>query len=176
MTTYYTKPVKKTQPEIAIVKKLLKDLNIRYRFHWKIKCNHAMGIAAPDQNLIRIYGYTPYKIIESKSGYYRFVGRKITLQEFLSTVFHEIHHILAARKKLHNGTHMGLQTDTLTTTKFYIWKRNLLRAERYCDTQGAKLMKRYFPNIPFEGGYDGANGAEMVRHLIKEVATVYNIK
>ena len=53
------------------VRQLLKDLKIKYRFNWKSKTSYAL----PRDSFIHVG------------------GKESTLENFLSTVFHEIAHI-----------------------------------------------------------------------------------
>ncbi len=69
-----------------------------------------------------------------------------TLQDFLSDIFHELGHIYCYQNDLYKIYH----NDSLPKKELAIYMRKYgLRAERFVDSVGKKLMSDYFPDIPY---------------------------
>lgn len=154
---------------MTFLRKLLRELDLRYRFHWNSKCNHATGKAYPNRNRIDVWVYKAHNLVEAESGYDRFTRKRLTLQEFLSVVFHEVAHILCAREGRFE-TYLRSESERMSQARFNVWARQILPAERYADRLGAKLMARYFPEIPFLPAYDGERGENFVKARVRKVA------
>lgn len=164
----YKAGVRKRDPEVALVRKVLRERDIRYRFHWTRKCNHATGKAFPRENQIRVWVYKANNLVETESGYDRYTRKRLSLQEFLSVVFHEVAHILCVRE----GSFLDyLNADGLETQEqFDRWSEQALPAELEADRRGAAMMKVWFPEIPFLPAYKGYAGERYVRHRVSTVA------
>lgn len=161
---------------VPLLKDILRELNIRYRFYWKKKSTVFLGRAMPNKNLIEIFLYSVGNLVETPTGHFRFTRKRITIQEFLSVFFHEVQHILAARRKLHKGFHEGFNPATRDKKKIKRWTSQLLTAERYCDKMGAKMMRKYFPEVPFVSSYMGEEGKQLIRELVNQIHLAYKIK
>ncbi|MEM4379310.1 MAG: hypothetical protein QXL01_01305 [Thermoplasmatales archaeon] len=70
--------------------------------------------------------------------------------EFVSSVLHEICHIIAKRQNkfriYHNDWYRNLDQKRA-------FVRTALRVERYVDKQAGQLMKLFFPGMKYEYGY-----------------------
>lgn len=145
----------KNSKEAYKVKSILKELDIKYSFKWTKKSSSAFGYADCINNKIHVY------------------SSDCTKQEWLSTVFHEIQHILCARKGIYLAYNNGLDPKNLTRKKFNKWARQFLPAERLCDKMGKKMMKKYFPQFKFESFYLDKNGKEYVKIVINSYRDYY---
>jgi len=87
-----------------------------------------------------------------------------TVQALWSCVFHELAHIYCWRNNLFEIYHK----ETLPPKKFakYI-RRNGVRIEKHVDKIGERLMKDYFPDIPFMGCYESAGDVRWYRTWVK---------
>ena len=83
---------------------------------------------------------------------------------FWSLVFHELAHIWC----WDNEKYITYHADSLSPKEMskYI-RRNGLKIEQYVDKIGERLMKDYFPDIPFMGCYESAGDVRWYRTWVK---------
>lgn len=182
MKRKYERSISKHDKDLEKVVSILKELDIRHRFHWSRLVCHSYGVAKPEKNLIEVFPYVVSDVafVTGKNGrqYYRFTRRRQTKQEFLSTVFHEIGHILCTRQGIYLEYNKGLKpkNNKIKQKDYDAWASQFLKAERLCDKMGAKMLKEHFPKVPYKSGYSGRGGYSMVQNNIKYVAKAYNLK
>lgn len=169
----YKKVITKNSKELKIIYRLLKDLDIRYRFFWK-RFNMAMGQAKVRENKIEIFIHIPNKVLRQYP--LKVSVRKQTKQEFFSTVFHEIGHIISARQGLYLNYNRGLFIEEADQKMFNKWAKEALLAERHCDKLGKAMMKAVFPKTPYIGWYYGKQGRTFIKTFIEHVAYSHGFK
>jgi len=132
---FYDKDIIKTSKYFQQVLKVLKEYKIQGYFGNK----DGLYEAYPQES--KIY-------VSLKEGKYR-----DSIREFLSSVCHEIGHVLCYRRgkyKSYNGCGRRVR---FTKKRVRLWIRTGYKAEKYADRVGKELMKRYFPKIPYNPGY-----------------------
>ena len=140
MKKFYEKKIDKQCKEQ--VRYFLKTFGVRVRFVKKGWCSAIVG-----ENLIEIDLRETY-----------------TVQKMWSCVLHELGHIYCYQNNLYEIYHK----ENISPKKFakYI-RRYGLRAERYVDKVGERLMKDYFPDIPFIGCYSSEDSVKWYRKWVK---------
>lgn len=175
----YELPIHKNSLEAKRCRKILKQLNIRFRVNWGKHNPQFWGMALGAQNRIIIYpravshAWVEGLLVELFPVSYRYHSRPLTVQEFTATVMHEIAHILAVRQKLYLHYNLGLKRNA-TRRYFHKWASQALRAERRADSDGRLLMAEYFPEIPYISHYDGEKGKRVVRNMIDTVREYFD--
>lgn len=122
-----------SKKDLKIAKKLLKQFNIKFRFQKNTEAASCF----------------PYEQIV-------FIGLKEESRiRFFSNLFHEIAHVENFRNKKYFAYHNHRSSNykTLSTKKLKYLIRIWLRAERYTDAVGARLMKEHMPEMRFYRGY-----------------------
>lgn len=134
-------------PKLRQARKILRDFKITHRIYWTGQTHCMAGMAMVKESHIVVW---PWKTM--------------TLESLLSTIMHEIGHILDYRE----GKYKEYLVGNLTTQKlFNKWARQALKAERSADKRGKKLLKEFFPGIKFLGSYGGSQGRTHIRQLTK---------
>ncbi len=133
---FYKRPIWKRYKIVMLAITLIKSYKIKYR----IKINNHRCYAHPADKKI-------------------FIGIEVedSIQDFLSTVMHEIAHIENFRNNKFFKYHNIGKNVKLTKQKMKDYKRFALRAEIYTDYVASKLMKKHFPEIPYRKGYTERN-------------------
>lgn len=153
---------------------LLKSLKIRYRFVRRDVKTTWLGMALADKEMI-VINLRPIKRAEyDEEGDIKYFNESLTMQEFLSTVFHEIQHIVSRRQGKFLHYQRGLDFKNTTQRSFNKWASEFLDCERHCDTEGERMMKRYYESIPYLSNYKGKVGKIMVYKSIVEYAEFFN--
>lgn len=130
-TKYWKKRV--TKQIFNEVKKIIESYDIKYR----IRFDTGECWARPADDYIQV----------------GLEGHDNTIQYFLSVVFHEMLHVLNYRDYKYRAYH-HCGNNTRTTKKLLkALIRTGWKAERYTDAEAKKLMKIYYPEIPFSPGY-----------------------
>lgn len=111
---------------------LFKHYKIKYRLNWKT----SSCFAYPEEEFVHIG------------------CRYLTVQHFLSAVYHEIQHVLNYRNKKYLLYHTMNSIQTYEDIETVM--RTAVKAEKYTDKYAKKLMKKDYPNIPYVG-YDKDN-------------------
>lgn len=87
-----------------------------------------------------------------------------TDEKLWSLVFHELSHIVCYRKGLYKKYHHGTGCDKEYAA--YIRKYGL-RAERFVDKMGKKLMRKHFPNMEYQESYGTETEVEWYYKWVK---------
>jgi hypothetical protein len=87
-------------------------------------------------------------------------GKPSTIRDFLSGFFHELGHVLNFRNKKYYNYHNFHSKTRYTKERVRNWIYTGLKAERYTDKVAKKLMRKYFPEVPYLPGYNGKEGAD----------------
>lgn len=149
---FYCQSIRKSSPYYKFAFDFLKANKIKYRVVWGSWWWG--GWALSDQSKIVL------KLGERDTG----SNDPISIQKFLSLVFHEASHVLAYR----DGKFMGYHSVSKrwTRTKYKTVIRLAVRAELYTDWRAKQLMKKHFPNIPFHHCYDDYGVARFKRNSV----------
>lgn len=172
MAKQYQKRLHKNSAYVKSARQLLKSLNIRYRFNLRKGKIGYFGLAMPDKNLIQTFGRKAQDGWITESGRIKWTWRQVTVQEWVSTVFHEIQHIRAYRKGKYPHYHRGFRVGD-SKQKFERWAAEYLKAEQWCDKQAARMLKKYHPEIPYLSSYFTPIVIESVKSEIAEYRTSY---
>jgi hypothetical protein len=125
-------------------KKILREYDIRYSINW----NDSGSYAVPWNNYIKIG-------LKTKN------SRRPDV--FLSTVCHEISHIVSYRTGKYKVYHSAKLPRRMTIKELKIWIATALKAERYTDKCGKRLMFKLFPDYVYESGYNTTKGVSWFR-------------
>lgn len=143
----YTKSIRRTSSEYKFICRFFKENGIRYRIRRDYKYSGG-GIAFPSESRIEI-----------KLG----PSRNYTVRKFLSISFHEAAHIFNLRE----GKFVRYHRDDVNTAEdIRYFLKYWLRAELYTEWRAEKLMKQYFPDIPFQLSYDKEGIAWYRRYIV----------
>ena len=126
---------------------ILKYLSMKYGFHYRLKHLTFYGEWCPVTNTILI---DPYDCNTDDS--------------FVSTLLHEIGHLMASREGKYSFYHNHGFYKTMPTWALKRYIRTSLKAERYVDRWAEKLCAKDFPSIAFQTGYRGEDEAEYHRN------------
>ena len=135
----------------------LKEHGIQYRFRWGGAWGGGFATGRRGKN-----GYI--QINMTVGGDEQGDRVPVTVRTFLSTLFHEVSHIISYRTGKYAVYHHGKLR--LTTPELKELIRTALRAEVYTDSQAEKTMKKHFPDIPFERGYNEWGKKQFRRYFI----------
>lgn len=166
----YERRIKKYDDEVAKVKAILKSLGVKHRISWTKKRMWYVGMFKHET--IYVYSRWFKELVDTPSGYQHYTTRRCTVQEFLSTVFHEVGHALQFRANQYQTYLLGFKPND-GFKKFKRWSLEALQAEKGADSIGKKLMKVYFPDIPFKGGYEGRMGRRMIVYMVESIRETY---
>ena len=119
------------------IKSLSKMFDVKYRI---MHLKDASGYADLSSDTIFIGKFFKKK-----------VNKKQELDFFVSTVLHEICHILAKRKGKYSVYHSP--TDFVSMYEYKVYKRTALKAELYVDKMAQKICKKLFPNVKYDKCY-----------------------
>jgi len=75
-----------------------------------------------------------------------------TRDSLVSTMMHEIAHLLAARQGKYSFFHLK-PVDEWTKADAIAYKKTALNAEVYVDTYAERITKMYFPDVKYERSY-----------------------
>ena len=125
--------------------KILKDLRQLCKFYQtKVIFQNRKGDCSGHANLKRdtiyVYLYDSDEVYERE-----------TFRSLISTVMHELGHILNKRNKKYYPYHSYGENYTVENSKYII--RHGYNAELYTDRVGKQLMNLHYPSIPYERGY-----------------------
>jgi hypothetical protein len=95
------------------------------------------------------------------------------LHQLLSTAFHELGHLLAEELGKYKVFHKVYRSKNISKKEAKTFVKIAVRAERYIDTLGEKLMKDYFPDIPYCKAYQPI---EYQKELTKRAKRICEIK
>ena len=167
---HYKRRIKKYDPEVAEVKEILEGLNIRYCISWTEKRMWYSGVFKNG----KIYVYVRWfsDVVDTPEGYSRYVTRRCTVQEFLSTVFHEVGHFIQDRDGKFKTYVKGFDPKS-SYSMLRKWAKEALAAERDADATAARLMHRYFPEVPFKGSYGGLQGERWIQGAVESIRQSY---
>lgn len=84
-------------------------------------------------------------------------------RDILSTFFHELAHVYCWRNKIYYAYHRDRLEDSAKII------RTAVKAERYCDKLGCKLMKKYYPRYKFVYSYN-----QGIKEWTKETLSRYH--
>lgn len=134
MTKFYEESIWMKHEALTAVRAIYRSYGLRFRIRWD---RHSSFSKSCD-GYIQLGLGMPYEID--------------TVQSFLSKAFHELAHVYC----FEHGKYMNYHANR----PFSDVQRNILaiktaiRAEKYADKVAQKLMKSYFPEIPYKKGYD----------------------
>lgn len=108
--------------------------------------------------VLKLYNVNLYFTQMNAGGYADIDKRRIfinykelsNLKYFLGTLFHELAHIICSDECLYNNYHNKEPKTLIEIKKF---RRIALKAERFVDKKADKLMKQYYPIIPYDYRY-----------------------
>lgn len=92
-----------------------------------------------------------------------------TRDSMVSTVMHEICHILAARQGKYYSYHC-IPPEEMTAKDVINFKRIAVNAEIYVDTWAERLTKMYFPSVVYEQCYRTPESREEKRIITNQWA------
>lgn len=95
-----------------------------------------MGYADPENSRIIVY------------------AKNLSTREIISTILHEIQHVLMWRNGKYVIYNAGLNS-TASRKTFNIWKNQLLKCELLADKMAETMMKKTFPNLKYKPAYAG---------------------
>lgn len=147
---FYFKPIRKSSKYYKFAVQFLADNGIKYHIRWNTY--RWGGWALSDQSKVEL------KVAEGEE------KEPISIQKFLSLVFHEASHVLAYRDGKFLDYHAVSKRWTVKKLRSFV--RTALRAELYTDWRAARLMKKHFPNIPYWAGYDKEGVARFKKYQI----------
>lgn len=139
--------------KLEIIKKLCKMYNILYRIK---NLHNSAGLAHIEKELIIINGDIKFK------------KKKEELAFFISTVLHEICHILTARKgkfRVYNY----IDPFKCSKKERNIYLQTALRAEVYVDKMAEKLCKRFFPGVRFVKSYRSKRDKDYLNKDLEQI-------
>jgi hypothetical protein len=137
---FYDRPIERKHRRVRQVRGILRELDIQFRILWRVDPSGYAGMAFPSQSQVVIY------------------AQDLSIRDFLSTAFHEIAHVLNFRDRKFVTYHSYSKRPSKRDLRN--WIRTGLRAERYTEKRGRKLMARYFRGIPYKDTYWGENEIE----------------
>lgn len=137
MKKFYDELITKDHEALTSVRAILRSYGIQYRVRW----GSTVCSAHPSWNG---HGFIYL-------GFHR-DSSKNTVRDFLSTVFHELAHIQAYQMGKYVHYHGPRPLEDVEVNILAI--RTAIRAEKYVDRLARKLMKIYFPDIPYKIGYN----------------------
>ena len=121
-----------TEKEIKYIKDFVKSLELNIKLKIVRDKDHSCWNAGKRSIVLNIKPYS-------------------TIQGILSSLFHELGHCYCYDLELHKRYHHNICNQDETYYRM-ICKCGL-RAERFVDKVGKKLMKAYFPDIQYLRGY-----------------------
>jgi len=90
-----------------------------------------------------------------------------TYKRFLSVLFHELSHLIAGQNGHFNIYHNKIDMEP-TKENLNKLRRTALKAEMFVDKKAKKLMKSYFPDVPYmKTGYKSKNGRAWLKTIIE---------
>lgn len=95
-----------------------------------------------------------------------------TIQELWSIAFHELAHIVCYEERLWAKYHDLVPMSNKEYIR-YILKYSL-RAERFVDKLGSKLMSAFLPDIPFLDAYSNEEDVAWHRQYLKKLTNDFN--
>ncbi len=138
----------------VIVRSLSKMFDVKYKL---MNIKDALGYADLASDTILI-NKDFEKIFKKKP------KKKRVLDVFVSTVMHEICHILAKRNGKYSVYHSALEFVSMYEYKIY--KKTALNAELYVDKMAQKLCKKLFPKVRYDKSYNTKKSRESLKkHL-----------
>ena len=120
--------------------KIAHSYGVKIRFK---KLNNIAGWADFDNEIIYIEPFLKKTIIGAKYSYNEYI---------LSTIFHEIGHIVAKRNGKFKTYHYS-NRKVFTKKILNSLLKTAFRAEKYVDIWGEKEMKRAFPELKYVKSY-----------------------
>lgn len=123
----YSRVIKKNSLIYKQAISIIRSFKVKYRISW----DNSECYALPYDEII-------------------FIGAKgLSIQFFLSAVFHEIQHVLNKRNKKFFIYHNMNKVRTKKDIKRVIY--TAVKAEKYTDKHAKKLLKKYFPDVKYIG-------------------------
>lgn len=95
-----------------------------------------------------------------------FDGKLVSVYIFWSTVFHEFTHTICAREKIFETYHCKFTEKTPKNNRTI--RRHALRAELYVDKKAEKLMKIFFPDLPYDRSYRTKADRDCLRQYMEK--------
>jgi len=166
----FKKRAQKSDPDFDVVRFSLKHLGIKYAINWTKGKTYYRGYAKPEEGVIVVFGKKAVDITESKNGRWKFTFDYCSKEEILSTILHEIQHILMYRQGLFLNYHSSFIPKKHGYKRFKKWAAEMLPAERLADKRAKRMLNRFFPRAKYAGSYRGKNGARAVNHIITQAA------
>lgn len=173
MKPWYEKPINKNSLIVKQIQNTLKKYYIKRRFYWSKSNIGCDGYAMVEDNTIVVYGKILINL--SKKPEFNLEIRTPTIQQFISTVCHEMGHILSYREGRYPYYNRGLRVDQLNQKEFSLWASEMLLAERLADKIGKELTIKEF-NIPYISNYSGNRGKLITEAVISGLAKSAGLK
>ena len=139
-----------------IIKYLSKLYNVKYRLR---NIKGAGGMADIELEIIEVnkdFGLST---------------KKKEMDFFISTVLHEVCHILATRRGKYLMYHTFQNFESQKGIDMY--RRYALRAELYVDKMAQKMCKELFPNVRFQKAYRSKRDRECLKKMLDYLPKKY---
>ncbi len=121
------------------MKQIIKQLRKIAKFH-DLKLKTSSFSSGADAHLNKDLIFLGYKDFEEN--------------ELITAFFHELSHFYCMYEGKFAIFHDLKPVSECTTEELIIWVKTGLRAERYVDKVGKRIMALYYPDMEYESGYD----------------------
>lgn len=148
-----------------IIKHLSKLYNVKYRLK---NLKDTGGLANLELEIIEV------------NKEFGMPSKKREMDVFISTIFHEVCHIIATRNRKYAMYH---NSDLDSQKDIDLFRRYALRAELYVDKMAQKMCKKLFPKVRYNKTYRSKREREYLKKWLdrypkkyyKEVPITFNM-
>lgn len=139
-----------TKHDLISIKKAIKSLKKEYGVDIVTRRGKAGGFVRPWESFICIK-YSPRHSVDM----------------VMSILFHEIAHVMCYRSGVYKVYNSNIWNIDLPTDKqIKIFTHTALKAERYADRLGEKLLKQHYPHMRYYAFYDTKLGIETNKTVV----------